>query len=107
MVEVGIVIQAGVVRIENYGVYLKYNDQDVVVLVPEIDWLPVTDISERVHVGDLLDVYVLRYNYRDRVVVGSIRRAQILMTIRTANCLDLIRERYFGVKSHLSARRRS
>ncbi len=74
MVEIGSVIQAKVMRIEPYGVYLKHGDETVVVLAPEVSWRDKRDIREQVHVGDNLNVLVLRFNYQTKEIVGSLRR---------------------------------
>jgi ribosomal protein S1 len=75
MVEIGSTIQAQVLRVEAYGVFLKHGDETVFVVLPEVSWLDTKALRDRVHVGEVFDVYVLRYNYRDRQIVGSIRRA--------------------------------
>jgi ribosomal protein S1 len=75
MVEIGSIIQAQVERIEVYGLFLKHGDETVVVLLPEVSWLDKRDLRDRVRVGEVFDVYVLRYNYVNKQIVGSIRRA--------------------------------
>jgi ribosomal protein S1 len=74
MVEIGSTIQAQVSRIENFGLFLKYNAETVCVLIPEVSWRPVSDLHQRFRVGDVVDVYVTHYNYGKREIVGSIRR---------------------------------
>ena len=74
MTEIGSVIEAIVTRIEHYGVYLQHKGETVLVLIPEVAWQPVKDLKETFHPGDRLKVYVLRYNYNDRAIVGSFRR---------------------------------
>lgn len=75
MVEIGSIIQARVIRVEAYGLFLKHNDETVFVVLPEVSWLDNRDLRERVSVGEVFDVYVLRYNYEKKEIVGSIRRA--------------------------------
>lgn len=74
MVEIGSVIRAQVFRIEPYGLYLQCGKETVVVLATEVSWTEKGALHERVRIGDAFDVYVLRYNYRDKVAVGSIKR---------------------------------
>jgi ribosomal protein S1 len=74
MVEIGSMIEATVTRLEPYGIWFKYQDQDGLILIPEVAWQPVQDLQTVARVGDRLKVYVLRYNYRDRAIVGSLRR---------------------------------
>src|SRR5689334_12205771 len=73
MVEVGTNIQARVVRIEAYGIWLKYAEEDVLVLVPEVSWKSVSRPEELVKIGDVRELRVLRYNYKDHVIVGSFK----------------------------------
>jgi ribosomal protein S1 len=73
MVEIGSIIRARVVRVENYGVWLDYQGQKVLVLVPEFSWQP-TNLKEVVKEGAELDLQVIRFNYQDQVLVGSLRR---------------------------------
>jgi ribosomal protein S1 len=73
MVEIGSTIEAAVTRVEHYGVHLDYAGQEVLVLVPEFAWQPV-NLANAVRVGDRLKVLVLRYNYKTKQIVGSVRR---------------------------------
>ena len=74
MVEIGSVIRGRVIRVEPYGVFLCYGDETVFVHLPEIAWSDKKHLPERFRVGEEQDVYVLRYNYEDKMIVGSIRR---------------------------------
>ena len=74
MVEIGSTIQAKVERIDSYGVWMKHKGEVVLVLIPEICWVPLRHPGEKMQEGEILEVYVLRYNYCDKVIVGSIRR---------------------------------
>src|SRR5947209_11768997 len=74
MVEIGSIIRATVSRVEPYGVWMDHPAGPVLVLVPEVSWSDRRPPSQWMRPGDEFDVYVLRYNYRDRVIVGSMRR---------------------------------
>lgn len=74
MPEIGSVVRAQVERVENYGVYLKRADATLLVLVPEVSWADHRPLREQFHVGEMRDVLVVAYNYRDRIIVGSFRR---------------------------------
>jgi ribosomal protein S1 len=76
MVEIGSSIRATVTRVEPYGIFLEHPEGAVVVLIPEVSWCDRRPLAERVRPGDEYEVLVLRYNYRDRQLVGSIRRLQ-------------------------------
>lgn len=74
MVDVGTIIRAKVTRVEPYGVYLEHAQGPVIVLVPEVSWADARPLRERIQLETEHDVLVLRYNYRDKIIVGSIRR---------------------------------
>jgi len=74
MVEIGSIIRARVTRLEPYGIFLEHAEGPVCVLLPDVSWSAQGDLQERIRVGAEYDVLVLRYNYRDRIVVGSIKR---------------------------------
>ncbi len=74
MIEIGSTIEAVVTRVEPYGIFLRRGEEEVVVLLPEFSWRRVKNLREVVHIGDHLTVVVLRYNYKDRKVVASVRR---------------------------------
>jgi ribosomal protein S1 len=74
MVEIGSVIEAAVEGVEVYGLFLKHGQEHVFVHLPDVSWTDTRDLRERFKPGDVLKVFVLRYNYRDRIVVGSLRR---------------------------------
>jgi small subunit ribosomal protein S1 len=73
MVEIGSVIEARVARLEPYGAWLKHNGENVLVLIPELSWQPIRHPQQLVAVGDNVRVLVQRYNYKDRVIVGSVK----------------------------------
>ncbi len=72
--EIGSILQAQVDRVENYGVYLKHGDATLIVLAPEVSWKDCRPLREQFQVGEIRDVFVLAYNYRDRIIIGSFRR---------------------------------
>lgn len=74
MVEIGSILRARVTRVEPYGIFLEHPEGPVCVLVPEVSWSAKGDLRERVRRGEAYDVLVLRYNYRDQIIVGSIKR---------------------------------
>ena len=76
MVDVGSIIRAKVTRVEPYGVFLEHAEGPVAVLLPEVSWSDRRPLHESIRPGEEYDVLVLRYNYRDRVMAGSIRRLQ-------------------------------
>ena len=74
MVETGSVIKAKVVKIEPYGVCFEYQNEKTIVLIPELTWKIIKHPSEIVRLGESLNILVLRYNYKDKVIVGSMKR---------------------------------
>ena len=73
MVDIGSVITATVERIEPFGVWLKHGNENVLILIPDLAWTPVKDAQQAARIGETMEVYVLRYNYIDKVIVGSLR----------------------------------
>ena len=74
MVEIGSVIPAEVTQIVSCGVWLQYQGEKVLVLIPDLSWVPVHDPAEMVQVGQILNVKVICYNYRNRTVRASRKR---------------------------------
>ncbi len=74
MVEIGSIIRARVTRVEPYGLFLECGNEKIFIHLPETSWVDARDLRDRVTVGELLDVYVIRYNYPKRTIAGSIRR---------------------------------
>jgi small subunit ribosomal protein S1 len=74
MVETGSIIKAQVVKFEPHAVWLEYQNEKIIVLIPEITWKIIRHPSEIVRLGESLSILVLRYNYKDKLIVGSIKR---------------------------------
>jgi ribosomal protein S1 len=72
MLEIGSKITARVVRIEPYGIWLKRDGDDILVMAPDVSWKGCAP-AEAARVGDELELVVVRYNYPKRVVVGSLK----------------------------------
>lgn len=73
MIEIGSVIRARVVRVETYGVFLAYGEEDIFVVLPEISWHRIQDLRKALTVGEHLDILVVGYNYRNKQIIGSVR----------------------------------
>ncbi|RKZ51152.1 MAG: hypothetical protein DRR16_23115 [Candidatus Parabeggiatoa sp. nov. 3] len=67
------VLEAKVVRIEAYGVYLDYLGKEILVLIPELSWKPIQHPSEIVQLDERVRVYIIKYNYETQKIVGSIK----------------------------------
>ncbi len=72
MLEIGSKVTARVVRIEPYGIWLKRDGDDILVMAPDVSWKGRAP-AEVAQLGDELELIVMRYNYPKRVVVGSLK----------------------------------
>lgn len=74
MLSVGEVVRAKVTRTEAYGVYLTHKGQEIVVLIPDVAWVPIVhDCREFARPGDELDVKILLFNEKAGIFRGSIK----------------------------------
>jgi len=67
------VVEAKVIRIETYGVYLDYQGEEILVLIPELSWKPIQHPSEIVQLDEKVRVSIIKYNNDTRKFVGSIK----------------------------------
>ncbi len=67
------VVEAKVVCIEAYGVYLDYQGEEILVLIPELSWKPIQHPSEIVQLDERVRVYIIKYNYDTQKFVGSVK----------------------------------
>jgi ribosomal protein S1 len=73
MLEIGSVVDAEVIRIMPFGLYLKAGDDTVLLTVGQISWTPTRETSSQFKVGQTLRVLVERFDYAKKVYAGSIR----------------------------------
>jgi hypothetical protein len=69
----GEIVRGRVVRVEMYGVYLKYYDDTILVLIPDWSWKRIQYLSQSVNIGDDIDVQVMRYVPKDKVYRGCVK----------------------------------
>lgn len=63
MLPIGEVVRGMVTRAEDYGRYLSCRGHEVLVLIPDIAWVPVArDCRDFAEVGDEFDVRSLPFN---------------------------------------------
>jgi ribosomal protein S1 len=72
---VGTVVVARVTRVEAYGVYLEFDGNALLVLVPDVsyEWFP--DLTAKYGPGDEVSVRVLKYVESHNVFKGTIKDA--------------------------------
>lgn len=76
MLSIGAVVRGTVTRAEVYGLYLSCQGHEMLVLIPDLAWIPVVhDCRDFAHVGDELDVKVLLFNDETGAYRGSIKDA--------------------------------
>jgi ribosomal protein S1 len=73
---VGDLIEADVTRVEVYGVYLKFRDEEIVVLIPDVSHERVSDLRSRYTVGDRIRVRILEYVPERSLFKASIKDAE-------------------------------
>ena len=66
---------ARVTRVENYGVYLQFDDLDVLVLIPDVSYERISDLHSMYAVGDAVPVKILRYVSSEGAFKGTIKDA--------------------------------
>ncbi|WAS93348.1 S1 RNA-binding domain-containing protein [Nannocystis punicea] len=64
-------VLARVTRVEHYGVYLRHGDAAILVLIVDVAREPIADLRARVHVGDEVEVRILRYVHQYKLFKGS------------------------------------
>src|SRR4029078_279581 len=70
-------IRSGVVTsIADFGAFVDIGGADGLVHLSELSWSRVKHPSEVLHVGDEIDVYVLRINAQEKKIALSIKRTQ-------------------------------
>lgn len=69
---VGRTVRASVTRVEEYALYLAFEDIEIIVLVPDVSWGP-THLKEAWHVGDETSVKIIRYVEQERVYKGTMK----------------------------------
>jgi ribosomal protein S1 len=77
MLSVGDVVRAKVKRTEVYGVYLTSQGREILILIPDVAWVPVVrDCRDFAQPGDEFDVKILGLNEQDGIYKGSIKDAR-------------------------------
>ncbi len=67
------VVEGIVERVEHYGIYLTHGTDNILVLIPEVSWEPIRDLSAVYKIGDNVSVKVMGYNEKDCLHSGSIK----------------------------------
>ena len=72
----GEVRKGQVTGVSSFGAFVDLGGADGLVHISELSWVPVASVEDAVHVGDEIDVYVLRVDREARRIALSIRRLQ-------------------------------
>lgn len=72
---VGEIFLAQVTRVEPYGVYLRFPHGEVIVLIPDVSYDRVPDLTVRYSVGDDVQVKILDYVEDRKLYKGTIKDA--------------------------------
>lgn len=73
MIEIGSKVEAEVVEICPYGAWLRHVDDRILVMVPDFSWGTGIVPTERLKVGERVQVKITRHNNVENVNVGSIK----------------------------------
>jgi ribosomal protein S1 len=72
--EVGDVVRAKVSRVEIFGAFCEFEDQEILVLIPEVSWIAsFASCQEVISIGDELEVEILHVNENPRAISASVR----------------------------------
>lgn len=58
---IGKIVKAKVTRVEAYGLYLAFDEEEAIVLIPDVSCEPVADLAAKYRVGDEVGIRILRY----------------------------------------------
>ena len=76
MLKTGEIVRGTVTRTEVYGIYLSSRSHEILVLIPDVAWVPVVhDCRDFAGIGDEFDVKILLCNEERGVYRGSIKDA--------------------------------
>ena len=76
MIKVGQIIDAVVYRVEPYGIFLRHDDAELFVHLPELSWTDSRPANARVPVNASLSVLVLARNPEKDQWIASVKRAR-------------------------------
>src|SRR3954454_23893629 len=74
VLKTGEIVRGTVTRTEVYGLYLSSRGHEILVLIPDVAWVPVvSDCRDFAEIGVEIDVKVLLFNEATGVYRGSIK----------------------------------
>ncbi|ETW97606.1 MAG: hypothetical protein ETSY1_22025 [Candidatus Entotheonella factor] len=68
------IVSATIVELKPYGMYLKSDSDQILVLLPEISWEPLRDLKQIYSEGDIISVKMLEFIPTEELYKGSIRQ---------------------------------
>ena len=74
MLKIGEKINAVVTRVEPYGVFLVYNDDEIFVPLNNLAWIPSPTTITSIRTGDSIKVLVESLNEAENTYTGSLKR---------------------------------
>jgi ribosomal protein S1 len=72
---IGKTVVARVTRVEEYGLYLAYESQSLIVLIPDVSYEPIADLKAMFKPGDTVPVRILKYVEEKSMFKGTIKDA--------------------------------
>jgi len=73
VLEIGCVVEATIIQITAFGVFLKSGSDTIFIPLDGLSWTPSPDITRQFQVGQTHQVFVERFNYEKSVYAGSLR----------------------------------
>ncbi len=75
MIEPGSIIEETIYRCEQYGVYLRHDSSEIIVLLPELSWTEKGAADSRGLLSTVVRVEILRWLPDEKQWLGSVRQA--------------------------------
>jgi ribosomal protein S1 len=75
MLKIGETINASVYREEPYGVFLRYEGNELFVHLPELSWTDLRPVKERGLMDKMIKAKIIRYNPKEDQWIASARKA--------------------------------
>lgn len=79
-ISVGETVEAEVTRVENYGLYLQFLTLEIIVLIPDVSYVPIPRLKNLYKPGDRVRVRIVEYVASESLYKGAIKDAEARAT---------------------------
>ncbi len=73
MLEIGAIVEAMIMRVEPFGIFLAYGNDSIFVPLNNVAWIPTPTMLANLSVGQTLRVMIERLNYEKNTYTGSLK----------------------------------